>query len=220
MNLLEFEARLLYPSGFSLDLTFEAGEGVTALLGPSGSGKSTALSMIAGFRTPDAGVIRLGGVSLFDRERRTNLPPEQRGVAYVHQQHLLFPHLSVGSNVLYGWRRARPERRSLAPERVISVLELAPLLERRPATLSGGQRQRVALARAILASPSLLLLDEPVASLDQANKERILSYIEQALSECRIPALYVTHDRHEVDRLASRIVYLRDGHRVRDAATT
>jgi molybdate transport system ATP-binding protein len=208
---LEFACLLLYPSGFTLDVTFSADGPVTAVVGPSGSGKTSVLSVLAGLRRPRRGRIVLDGVVLFDTERGVDLPPEARRVGYVFQDHLLFPHLDVRRNLLYGWRRRPPDARAVDFGRVVEVLELADLLERQPHTLSGGQRQRVALGRALLYGPRLLLLDEPLAFVDEALRERILAYVEKALEEWRLPALYVTHHPAEVERLATQVIRLEAG---------
>ena len=211
MNLLEFSCRLRYPSGFLVDAAFQTSESVTALRGPSGSGKTSILSMIAGIRRPDQGTIRLANRTLFDRSSGTNLAPEQRRIGYIFQDPLLFPHLTVGQNLLYGFRRKGPSARSLDVQRVIRFLELEGLSDRLPHTLSGGQRQRVALGRALLSGPELLLMDEPFASLDEGLKSRLADSLEQILGEWRIPTLYVTHDPREVNRLAKQVILLEDG---------
>lgn len=211
MSLLEFGCRLRYPSGFQLDATFITDHGVTALFGPSASGKTSVLSVLAGLRRPDAGRIRLGSRLLYDSATGIYLPPEARRIGYVFQDHLLFPHLSVHRNLLYGWRRRPAQARPVDLVRVVQVLELAGVLDRLPHTLSGGQRQRVALGRALLYGPELLLLDEPLASLDEALKHRVLDYVEQILREWSIPTLYVTHDANEVRRLAQWVVVLGEG---------
>jgi molybdate transport system ATP-binding protein len=211
MSLLEFEGRLRYPSGFHIDAAFTLDTPVTALFGPSGSGKSSILSMIAGLRRPDAGRIAIGNRVVFCSQTGTQLPPESRGVGYVFQDHLLFPHLSVRKNLLYGWRRRRPGSRALELDRVVALLELSELLERLPHTLSGGQRQRVALGRALLSGPDLLLLDEPLASVDHALRKRVLETLDQILQQWRIPTLYVTHDWSEVEQIASQVVTLELG---------
>jgi len=194
-----------------LDAAFTLDAPVAALLGPSGSGKTTILSITAGLRRPDEGRVRLGGDVLFDSAAGVCLPPEARGVGYVFQDQLLFPHLSVRDNLLYGWKRRRPGARSIAFDRVVEVLELGGALKRPPHTLSGGQRQRVALGRALLCGPRLLLLDEPLASLDADLKSRVLDYVEQVLREWDVPTLYVTHDPAEAARLARQTVRLREG---------
>jgi molybdate transport system ATP-binding protein len=215
VSLLEFDCALQYPSGFRLDAAFSADAGVTALLGPSGSGKTTVLSILAGLRRPDRGRVILGEGVLLDSARGVNMAPEQRGIGYVFQDFLLFPHLSVRRNLLYGWRRRRPAARPMAFERVVGVLELSDLLGRLPHTLSGGQRQRVALGRALLCGPKLLLLDEPLAGVDEALRGRVFDYIEQVLKEWGVPTLYVTHNRTEAERLARAVVQLVGGHVVK-----
>jgi len=211
MSLLDFRCRLRYPSGFQLDAAFSTDHQVTAICGPSGSGKTTILSIIAGLRRPDQGSVRLSMRLLEDRSAGIHLAPEKRRVGYVFQDHLLFPHLSVKGNLLYGWKRRPGGTVTIDYRRVVEVLELEGTLDRLPHTLSGGQRQRVALARALLRSPELLLLDEPLASLDDTLKERVLDYVEQVFEEWRIPTLYVTHDAREVKRLAQWVVNLEEG---------
>jgi len=212
VSLLEFHCRLHYPSGFELDADFSTDARVTAVHGPSGSGKTTILSLIAGLRTPEHGYIRLAGRILFDDAKRVNLPPEARGVGYVFQQHLLFPHLTARDNLLYGWKRREAAKRSIDPAAVIEVLDIADLLDRLPATLSGGQCQRIALGRALLCTPDLLLLDEPLASIDDELRQQVLGYVEQVLERWNIPTIYVSHDAGEIGRLAGTIVRLRNGY--------
>ena len=187
--------------------------GLTAVYGRSGSGKTTLINLVAGLLRPDSGYIALGDSVFFDSTRRIDLPVEQRGLGYVFQDARLFPHLSVRGNLLFGFRRAAPpeEARAISVERVIELLGIATLLDRRPHTLSGGERQRVALGRALLAQPRLLLMDEPLASLDEIRKAEILPYIERLRDELRIPILYVSHAIDEVLRLATALVVLDDG---------
>jgi molybdate transport system ATP-binding protein len=208
---LEFACSLRYPSGFTLDASFTTQAHVTVLSGPSGSGKTSILSILAGLRRPDRGSIRLDSTVLFDSATGVNLPPEARRIGYVFQDFLLFPHLSVRRNLLYGWRRRPADARPPSLERVVEVLELGDVLERLPHTLSGGQRQRVALGRALLRGPRLLLLDEPLASVDEALRQRVLGYVEQVLREWDIPTLYVTHNAAEAERLAQQVVRLEAG---------
>jgi molybdate transport system ATP-binding protein len=218
MNFLACRFRLDYPSGFGLDVDFATNGGVTALFGPSGSGKTSVLSVIAGLRKPDAGVIRLGSHVLDDTEKSTHLHPDKRRIGYVFQDQLLFPHLTVEKNLLYGWKRRGAEARPIDFARVVQVLELGELLDRLPHTLSGGQKQRVALGRALLCGPDLLLLDEPLASLDPDLKDRVLVYVEQALKEWRLPTLFVTHFPEEVKRLAHWVIVFDKGRVVRSGA--
>lgn len=218
MTGLSFECRFRYTAGFQLDLSFEADAGVTALVGPSGSGKTTTLNLIAGLLRPDAGTIRLGGRVLVECDTGAWLPPERRGVGYVFQDHLLFPHLSVRDNLLFG--HGRRSSRPVDVDRIIRALEIGDLLPRRPGTLSGGERQRVALGRALLRGPELLLMDEPLASVDEGLEGRLLAYLERALAEYRIPVLLVSHDQAQVRRLADRLVMIEGGKQARCADRT
>jgi molybdate transport system ATP-binding protein len=208
---LEFACALRYPSGFTLDAAFTTRTSVTVLSGPSGSGKTTILSILAGLRRPERGRIRLDSTVLFDSALGVDLPPERRRIGYVFQDYLLFPHLSVRRNLLYGWRRRPAGASPPTLERVAQVLELDGLLDRLPHTLSGGQRQRVALGRALLCGPRLLLLDEPLASVDATLRQRVLGYIEQVLHEWDIPTLYVTHNAAEAEQLARQVVQIEAG---------
>lgn len=211
MSFLHFHCRHSYPSGFAFDFAFEMRERVTALFGPSGSGKSTTLGLLAGLLRPCAGCIRLADRVLLDTAKGIRVRPEERGIGLVHQDHLLFPHVTVRRNLHYGL--ARRPRREIALADVLEMLELRELLDRYPHTLSGGQRQRVAVARAILRGPDLLLLDEPLSSLDVPLRDRVLAYLERAIREFAIPTLVVTHDLAVANRLASDVVYIRDGKR-------
>ena len=186
-------------------------DGVTALYGRSGSGKTSLVGALAGLLRPQRGRIRLDGRTLFDSALRTNLPPERRRLGYVFQEGRLFPHLSVAANLAYGLKRVPPAERFLAFDAVVDLLALSGLLQRRPATLSGGEKQRVALGRALLAQPRLLLLDEPLASLDQAMKDEVLPFLERLRDELRMPTVYVSHAMPEVLRLADRLVLLEEG---------
>jgi molybdate transport system ATP-binding protein len=206
---LHFDARLRFDDGFELDAKFAAGRGVTALFGPSGSGKSTILALIAGVLRPLDGVIRLGDQILVDTRANVFLPPEQRRIGIVFQDHLLFPHMTVRKNLHFG--KGRRTSHSIDFERVVKILEIGDLLERIPNTLSGGQRQRVALGRAILRGPELLLMDEPLAALHHGLKERILTYLERAIAEWHIPTVFVSHDRSDVKRLTDKVVTLDAG---------
>ena len=211
MSLLEFSCRLRYPSGFVLDAAFTLNAPIAALLGPSGSGKTSILSITAGLRRPDSGRVRLGDTTLFDAATGVCPPPEARGVGYVFQDHLLFPHLSVRDNLLYGWRRRRPGSRPISFDRVVDGAGAG----RRAGPAAAHAVRRPAAARgagpALLCGPRLLLLDEPLASLDADLKSRVLDYVEQVLREWDVPTLYVTHDPAEAARLARQTVRLREG---------
>jgi molybdate transport system ATP-binding protein len=207
MQVLEFDCRFQYPSGFSLDFHFTAGEGVTALVGPSGVGKTTVLNLIAGLLQPHAGRIRLRGQTLFDAKTNVDLPPERRGVGYVFQDYQLFPHLSVTENLRYGQKRQRGGRIDF--NKTVAVLELADVLNRYPATLSGGQKQRVAIGRAILRSPNLLLLDEPLSAVHWHLRESVLEHLRRVADEFHLPTLLVSHDRESAVQIANATVELR-----------
>jgi molybdate transport system ATP-binding protein len=197
---------------FLLDLAFEAPTpGVIALFGRSGCGKTTTVDLIAGLRGPDAGRIEVDGTTLFDSARRLAVPAERRRIGYVFQDGRLFPHLDVRGNLDYGARRARAAPRRVGFDEVVELLGLAPLLERRVHQLSGGEKQRVALGRALLAQPRLLLLDEPLAALDQARRAEVLPYLERLRDQLALPMLLVTHDFDEVLRLATHVVLLERG---------
>jgi len=185
--------------------------GVTALFGRSGCGKTTTVHMIAGLLRPDRGHIRIDDTVLFDAARGINVPAEERGIGYVFQDSRLFPHLSVRDNLRYGERRARRRPRNLKFTDVVELLGLAALLARRPAGLSGGERQRVAIGRALLAQPRLLLLDEPLASLDGARRGELLPYLEGLRDHFRLPMVYVSHQFEEVLRLAGHVVVMENG---------
>jgi molybdate transport system ATP-binding protein len=196
---------------FAIAAAFQAGPGLTALFGPSGAGKSSILNMVAGVLAPSRGRIAVDGHVLFDSAARVDLKPNRRRVGYIFQDARLFPHMSVEANLLYGYRLADSAARYAAPDHVIELLGLGGLLGRRPASLSGGEQQRVAIGRAILSSPRLLLMDEPLASLDDARKQEILPYIERLRDDVKIPILYVTHARAEVERLAGAVITLEKG---------
>ena len=183
---------------------FTAEAGLTALFGPSGVGKTSLLNMVAGLLRPDRGHIRIGGRTLFDDA--TDLPPEARRVGYVFQDGRLFPHRRVKANLLYGWRLADPANRWMTLDEAADFLGIGHLLGRWPQSLSGGEAQRVAIGRALLAAPQILLMDEPLSSLDAARRDDIMTVIERIRDELKVPILYVSHDRAEVDRLATQIV--------------
>ncbi len=201
---------LLRREGFTLDLELSLpGRGVTALFGPSGCGKTTLLRAIAGLEPAAEGRLLLDGERW--QEGRWRLPPHRRAIGYVFQEPSLFPHLDVGGNLAYGARRAAGRRRRVSLERAIELLGIGDLLGRRPHQLSGGERQRVAIARALAVSPRLLLLDEPLAALDQARKREIMPYLESLHDELETPVLYVSHAPDEVARLADQMVLMEAG---------
>ena len=195
----------------ALELNLTLHEQVTALFGPSGSGKTSVLELVAGLRRADQGAIELDGLALTNVSQRIFVPARARAIGYVPQDLALFPHLSVGKNITYGIKKGHESGRDLSSQKLCRVLGIEKLLDRMPASLSGGERQRVALARALLASPKLLLLDEPLASLDQTLKGRILPYLERIRDELAIPILYVTHSSAEVISLCEDVVVLKAG---------
>ncbi len=194
-----------------LSVCFQAAGGATALFGPSGAGKTSVVNMIAGLLVPDRGSIALDGTVLFDNAAGVNVPPHLRRIGYVFQEGRLFPHLSVRQNLDYGRRMSGRPRDEGEFERVVALLDIAHLLERRPRMLSGGERQRVAVGRALLMRPRLLLLDEPLASLDAAHKREILPYLARLRDDAAIPMVYVSHLPAEVRRIATTVVRLDAG---------
>ena len=198
----DVDVRHRFRSGTIAALAFQSDAGLTALFGPSGAGKSSALAMIAGLLRPDAGHVRVAGRTLFDAA--TNIPAEQRRCGYIFQDARLFPHYRVRANLLYGAGRAAGTGMTL--DEVSALLGIAHLLDRWPRTLSGGEAQRVAIGRALLSGPAFLLMDEPLASLDRARRGEIMELIERVRDEVGLPILYVSHDRGEVDRLATTVV--------------
>jgi molybdate transport system ATP-binding protein len=195
----------------TLEARFRADGGVTALFGRSGAGKTSIINAIAGLLRPRQGRIALDGEALFDSRQGIDLPRHRRRIGCVFQEARLFPHLTVRQNLLYGrWFTPRARRRGGLDE-VVGLLGIAPLLARRPGTLSGGEKQRVAIGRALLASPRLLLMDEPLASLDHQRKAEILPYLDRLRSESRVPIVYVSHALDEVTRLADTLVIVSDG---------
>ena len=196
--------------GFTLDVAFRAGAGLTALFGRSGSGKTTVIDLIAGLTRPERGRIAIDGTVLLDTGRGIRVPVHRRRIGCVFQEARLMPHLSVRQNLRFGRVFSRgaggPDLDAVA-----DLLGIGPLLERRPAGLSGGERQRVAIGRALLARPRLLLMDEPLSALDEARKREILPYIERLRDEAGLPIVYVSHSVAEVARLASTVVVLEAG---------
>ena len=202
--------RLALPQ-FTLSVDVELTQVCTAIYGPSGAGKTSLLDVIAGLRQPQSARIALAGKVLTDTNARIALPVRERGIGYLPQELALFPHLSVKENVEFGAARSLTNGSAIDHARVLKVLEIEALLQRSIAELSGGERQRVALARALMSSPRLLLLDEPLASLDTALKQRIIPYLVRLRDEFQIPTLYVTHDAEEVRALCGEVLVLHRG---------
>jgi molybdate transport system ATP-binding protein len=198
-------------AAFDLDIAFENDAGITALFGRSGAGKSMTINLIAGLARPDRGQIELDGRTLVDTERFIFVPAHRRRVGLVFQDAQLFPHLSVRQNLLFGRWFAPKADQTIGFDRVVETLGIGHLLGRKPARLSGGEKQRVAIGRALLASPKILLMDEPLASLDTERKLEILPLIESLRDNFRIPIVYVSHSVDEVARLAGRVVVLEGG---------
>ncbi len=200
---------VLVQGAFTLEMSTRLDAPISALFGPSGSGKTTTLDAIAGLRTPIRGTIAVNDRLLFSSASSINLRPHQRHIGYMPQDVALFPHMNVRRNLLYG----RHPGVSPDLDRVVGMLEIDRLVDRRVNDLSGGERQRVALGRALMSGPSLLLLDEPLAAVDVPLRRRILPYLQRVRDDLKIPILYVSHDREEVDELADAVVHL-DGGRV------
>ena len=196
---------------FRLAVKFSAEAPIVGLFGRSGAGKSSVINAIAGITKPARGHVCINDVSLFDAAKGVDLPPEDRRIGYVFQDALLFPHMDVRANLLYGQRLRPFEDRFIEEARVVELLGLGELLRRKPNTLSGGEKQRVAIGRALLAQPRILLMDEPLAALDIPRKSEILEYIERLRDELSIPIVYVSHSVAEISRLADTVVVLSDG---------
>ncbi len=205
---VDIEQRL---GDFHLAVRFSAEAPIVGLFGRSGAGKSSVINAIAGIAKPLRGSIVVNDTCLFDAARNIDLRPEERRIGYVFQDALLFPHLDVASNLLYGHRLRRTSERFIEQRKVVALLGLDELLTRKPLTLSGGEKQRVAIGRALLAQPRILLLDEPLAALDVPRKTEILDYIERLRDELHIPMVYVSHSVSEITRLADTVVMLADG---------
>jgi molybdate transport system ATP-binding protein len=195
---------------FKITGEFEAGKGITALFGPSGAGKTTVLKMIAGMIRPETGRISVEDRVLFDHAEGIDLAPNRRQIGFVFQDGRLFPHLSVRRNLTYArWAGRRAASRPF--DEVVALLGLEGLLDRAPGTLSGGERQRVAIGRALLADPALLLMDEPLSSLDHLRRHNLLPYLEAIRENTNIPVVYVSHETDEVARLADTLVVMAEG---------
>ena len=201
----------LRQGSFTLQGRLRVEQLASGLFGPSGCGKSTLLRAIAGLARPLTGYIKLNGVSLFDAQQCINLPSHRRRVGLMFQDSPLFPHLSVEHNLLYGFKLLPPAQRQFTLGRIIELLDIGHLLRRRPRHLSGGERQRVALGRTLLAAPRLLLLDEPLAALDEGHKQQILPFLRRVRDELRLPMLYVSHAINEILYLTSQLAVMEQG---------
>ena len=190
---------------------FTAASGAVALFGPSGAGKTSIVNMIAGLVAPDRGRIALDNTVLFDSAARVDVPAHRRRIGYVFQEGRLFPHMTVARNLDYGRRMSGVAADAAERERIVELLHIGALLTRRPGHLSGGERQRVAFGRALLMKPRLLLLDEPLASLDRARKQEILPYLARLRDEANVPMIYVSHQAGEIQKLCSQVVRVEDG---------
>ncbi len=206
---------VLRQGAFTLTVEERIDAQVVALFGPSGCGKTSVLESIAGLRSPDRGVIRIGSRTLYDGAGGVDVPAHERNLGYVPQDLALFPHMSVRQNMRYGARASRDQEAGGPWEQILSLLELRPLLERGVGDLSGGERQRVAIGRALMASPLLLLLDEPLTALDGGLRARVLPYLERIKHELATPIVYVSHDAAEVAVMADWVVELERGRVVR-----
>lgn len=208
---MSIQARFIVSKGdFNLNADLEIpAKGITAIFGPSGSGKSTLLRCIAGLERPKEGFIKIAGDTWQDEH--LFIPAFKRSLGYVFQEPSLFPHLSVLANLEYGFRRVPENERKISLDSVIELMGICSMLKRNPDTLSGGERQRVAIARALAVSPKLLLMDEPLSSLDQKSKNEILPYLEALHNELVMPVIYVSHSENEVARLADYLVLLEAG---------
>ena len=196
---------------FDLSMNLQVKTGITALFGRSGCGKTTFVDILAGLETPSHGHVRINGAVVFSSSENINLPPEKRRVGYVFQDSRLFPHMTVERNLTYGMSQGPTKTRRHNLEDIVELLALAPLLDRRPTRLSGGEKQRVAIGRALLSSPDILLMDEPLASLDSTHRAEILPFIERLAAEVGIPIVYVSHALDEVIRLADTMVVMSGG---------
>jgi len=205
----------LRQQAFELRIRDTSAVEVLGLFGPSGSGKTTLLEAIAGIRTPDAGEIRVGDRVLFSSADGVNLPARDRQIGYVPQDALLFPNLDVNGNITYGVRHSRrhlpADEAARLRSTLIEILDLEPLLTRRVQKLSGGEKQRVAIARALMTQPAVLLLDEPLAGVDRARRDRILPYVLRIRRDLHVPLVYVTHDEAELTAMADRVLHLEAG---------
>jgi len=211
MSRLVARFHVCYPR-FELNVSLDVpASGVLALFGPSGSGKTTLVRCLAGLEQAPNGFLQVGDDVWQDQSRGLYVPMYRRPIGYVFQDARLFPHMSVRSNLTYGLKRTPPDQRKVSLEQVVDILGIDPLLERRPHKLSGGEQQRVAIGRALLTSPRLLLLDEPLSSLDSERKREVLPFIQRLYKELHVPIVYVSHSVGEILQLAHRVAFLQAG---------
>jgi molybdate transport system ATP-binding protein len=196
---------------FELDASLQLSQRVTAIYGPSGSGKSTLLSIIAGITQPDSGRIMIDDECLFDSQARINQPIHQRKIGLVFQDGRLFPHLTVEHNLSYALNFTPRHNQQFHLKQIVTLLEIGHLLKQRPHQLSGGEKQRVALGRALLGSPRLLMLDEPLASLDERLKSQILPFLKVVADEVNIPMIYISHSKEEIMQITNNFVDIQFG---------
>lgn len=208
--MLDINLRMQF-DGFDLDAAFTAGPGITALFGPSGAGKTTIGKTLGGLLAPTEGRINIDGRPVFDSKKNLSIPAYKREIGFVFQEHRLFPHYTVRGNLKYGPRRQRDGQPSLKFDEIVSLLGLKNLLDRRPNALSGGEKQRVALGRALLSNPRILIMDEPLSSLDDARKHEILQLLETLKRELNPTILYISHSISEIIRLADSLVLIDKG---------
>jgi len=196
---------------FELDASLQLTQRVNAIYGPSGSGKSTLLSIIAGITQPDSGRIMIDDECLFDSQARINKPIHQRRIGLVFQDARLFPHISVEHNLSYALNFTPVQKQHFQLKQIVELLEIGQLLNQRPHQLSGGEKQRVALGRALLSSPRLLMLDEPLASLDERLKSQILPFLKKVADEVKIPMIYISHSMEEILKITDNIIDIQHG---------
>lgn len=208
--MIEIQA-MLQRKHFNFDVSLQIDTRVTAIFGPSGSGKSTLLSIIAGITQPDNGHITIDGECVFDSKLSVNKPIHQRRVGIVFQDGRLFPHMTVEQNLSYAFKLNAHQKQLIQPKEIMQLLALESLKKQQPHQLSGGEKQRVAIGRALLSSPQLLMLDEPLASLDEKLKQQILPYLKLVAENINIPMLYVSHSKDEIAQLTSNIIYIQNG---------
>lgn len=208
--MIEIKAKL-QRKHFNFDVSLKIETHVTAIFGPSGSGKSTLLNLIAGITQPNSAFIAIDEEIVFDSETGINKPIYERRVGFVFQDGRLFPHMSVEQNLMYAFKLNRYHKQLIQPAEIMQLLALDVLKDQQPHQLSGGEKQRVAIGRALLSSPKLLLLDEPLASLDDKLKQQILPYLKLVTENINIPMLYVSHSKDEIFQLTNDVIQLQDG---------